>query len=276
MRLFARVVLFIFPVAAHLSCAPMAVQYYSVEYIYENRRVESSGDPSWSEKIVYTFDHENGDRVASAFVYENGNEANPAAYLLYTYWDLNEPAHRVIDNRLRTVERYSDNDIFQTENGVKVKDPVKTASKLIRYDVYETDPKDGKCLSVKTYRYNSADPVVENRNIPMSSKQYVYFSDLSNRFIPEEEIISLYLAEQWVYQSTVRIRYEKIAGKNRAVEKRFFVNPVSEDDWYSIETITCDDKGYPVRTDRYTAEEYGKDVSVRIPEKTVFYVTEEK
>lgn len=276
MKLLARFFFLIFSVGMTASCAPITVQYYSVEYIYENRRVDSTGDPTWIEKIVYTFDYEKEGRVTSAFVYENGNETKPIAYLLYTYWDLNELSHQAIDNRLRTVERYSDDDIFKTENGAKVKDPVKSVSKLIRYDVYETDAKDGKCLSVKTYRYNSHDPVIENRNIPMSAKQFKYFSDLSSRFLPEEETVSLFLAGRWVYQSSARIRYEKISGKKAVVEKRFFVNPVSEEDWYCIETFTYDDKGYPVRVERYTAEEYRKDVSVRIPEKTVLYVTEEK
>lgn len=218
MKLLARFFFLIFSVGMTASCAPITVQYYSVEYIYENRRVDSTGDPTWIEKIVYTFDYEKEGRVTSAFVYENGNETKPIAYLLYTYWDLNELSHQAIDNRLRTVERYSDDDIFKTENGAKVKDPVKSVSKLIRYDVYETDAKDGKCLSVKTYRYNSHDPVIENRNIPMSAKQFKYFSDLSSRFLPEEETVSLFLAGRWVYQSSARIRYEKFPGKKQSLK----------------------------------------------------------
>lgn len=257
------------------GCAPIKVQSYSVEYVYRNRRVMQAADPSWDEKIVYTFDNENQSRVISALVYEDGNETMAVAFLYYTYWDLENLSHQAVNNRLRTVERYSDSDIFKTEGSARVKDSEKTASKLISYDVYETDPKDGKCLSVKTYYYNVDDPVIENRNVPMKSTEFKYFSGTTDQFLPEQEIISLFLADTWVYQSVVQIEYDKIDGKKLPVARRSYINPVSDESWYCIEIYTYDENGNPIRKETYTAEEYQKEASVRIPETTVLYVTEE-
>lgn len=252
----------------------MNIQTYSVEYVYENRRVTEVSDPVWAEKILYTFDETNRDRVVSALVYENGNETEPSAFLFYTYWDLENLSHQAINNRLRTVERYSDSDIFKTENGVRVKDSQKAAGKLISYDVYETDPKDGKCLSVKTYYYNADDPVIENRNVPMKSTEFEYSADIADRFLPERETVTLFLVDRWVWQSAATIEYGKISGKKLPFVKRFYINPVSEESMYRIETYTYDEDGNPTRKELYTAGEYEKESSVRVPEKTVLYVTE--
>ena len=60
----------------------------------------------------------------------------------------------------------------------------KTAEKLISYDVYETDEKNGRTISLKKYYYNIDDPVIENRNVPMTSVEYEYFSG-ADRFLPQ-------------------------------------------------------------------------------------------
>lgn len=276
MKLFGRFGLFAILTGWIGSCAPITVQSYSVEYVYENRRVVDVGDPAWSEKIVYTFDSEKTERVISGAVYEEGDGTKPVAFLLFTYWDLENLSNRVVDNRLHTVERYSDNDIFKTENGVKTKDPVRAASRLICYDVYETDPKDGKCLSVKTYRYNGEDPVIENRNVPMRSTEYKYFSNVTDRFLPEEEMISLFLVDRWVYQSAVRTEYKKVGGKKQPAVKYYYINPLSDRSLYAVETYMYGEDGSLRRKEYYTAGEYNKAESVRVPETTVLYVTEDR
>lgn len=260
-------VLFFFPAA----CAPITVQTHSAEYVYENRRAET-GDPSWVKKTVFAFEGENPRRPVSAAVYENGDETTASAFLLYEYWNLEDLSNAAVDQRLRRIERYTDDDIFtQTEAG-RVKDPQKAAAKLLDYDVYETDGKNGRTVSLKKYYYNAADPVTENRNVPMTSVEYEYFSG-ANRFLPQTERHFLFLANEWVYRASAEVEYSRIAGEKRPVAKRFYLSAAA--DFYEIEIYTYSDSGDLIRSELYTAAEYKKAEAQRVPEKTVLYVTEE-
>lgn len=255
-----------------MACAPLIVPTHSVEYVYENQRVEVN-DPSWATKTVFAFEGEDPRRPVSAEVYENGDETVVSAFLLYEYWDLEEISNAAVDRRLRRIERYSDADIFtQTETG-RVKDPEKTAEKLISYDVYETDEKNGRTISLKKYYYNTDDPVIENRNVPMTSIEYEYFSG-ADRFLPQTERHFLFLANEWIYRASAEIEYSRIAGEKRPTAKRFYLSEAA--DFYEIEVYTYSDSGDLTRRELYTAEEYAKSESQRVPKKTVLYVTEER
>lgn len=262
--------------AASVGCAPLAVRYDSAEYVYLNKRVENSGDPSWSQKTVFTFDSAQEGKVLSALVYKEGDETKAAAFQLYTYWSLDNLSNRPLNNRLRMIETYTDSDIFKKEGGGSVKDPAKTAAKLVAYSVYESDASDGKTTAVTEYRYNAADEVIENRNVPMKRSEYSDFSGDGGKFLPDTETISLFLAEQWVFNSVAKISYEKVGGKKVPVIKRFYLNPATEESCFRVETFSYDEGGRPTRRECYSAVEFQKAATVRVPEKTVLYVTEDR